>query len=88
VPGDLPAAILDPVLADIARLAAVPVDQITVQSAQAVTFPDGSLGCPVPGFAYTQVQTDGYWIVASAAGSTYDYRGTAAGRFRLCTPKN
>ena len=84
---NLPASVVDPVVADVARRAGVPVDQVVVQSAEAVTFPDGGLGCPVPGMAYPQVQVDGYRIVAVAAGTTYDYRGTAPGTFRLCTPQ-
>jgi hypothetical protein len=84
---DLPASVVDPVVADIARLASVPVDQVTVQSAAFVTFPDGGLGCPIPGMVYTQVLVDGYKIVAVAAGTTYDYRGTGLGTFRLCTPQ-
>ena len=85
-PFDLPASVVDPVVADIARLAALPVDQVSVRSAEVVTFPDAGLGCPVPGMAYTQVQVDGYRIVALAAGTTYDYRGTGPGKFRLCPP--
>lgn len=85
-PLDLPASVVDPVVADIVRLASVPVDGVTVQSAEWVTFPDGGLGCPVPGMLYIQVQVDGYKIVAVAAGTTYDYRGTGPGKFRLCTP--
>jgi len=84
---DLPASIIDPVVADIARLASVPVGGVTVQSATFVTFPDGGLGCPLPGMAYTQVVVDGYKIVAVAAGTTYDYRGTGPGTFRLCSPQ-
>ena len=83
----LPASIVDPVVADVARRAGVPADQVAVQSAEAVTFPDAGLGCPVPGMGYAQVQVDGYRIVAVAAGTTYDYRGTAPGTFRLCTPQ-
>jgi hypothetical protein len=85
-PSDLPTSVVEPVVADIARLAAVPVDQVTVQSAEWVTFPDGGLGCPVAGMVYTQVLVDGYKIVAVGAGTTYDYRGTGPGKFRLCTP--
>jgi hypothetical protein len=56
---------------------------VTVISAEAVTFPDGSLGCPEPGMAYTQALVDGYKIVAEAGGKTYDFRGTGS-TFRLC----
>ena len=52
---DLPASVIDPVVADIARTAGVPVDQVRSSRRSPVTFPDGSLGCPTPGLAYTQV---------------------------------
>jgi hypothetical protein len=81
---DLPASIVDPVVAEIARVASVPASAVVIQSAEPVTFPDGSLGCPLPGMAYTQVQVDGYRIVAIAAGTTYDYRGSGPGNFRRC----
>ena len=81
---DLPASVIDPVVADIAKTAGVPVDQVEVISAQSVTFPDGSLGCPQPGLAYTQVVVDGYQIVARAGGTVYDYRGTGS-TFKRCT---
>ena len=82
-PIDLPASILDPVVAEVARLAGVPLDQVTVISAEAVTFPDGSLGCPVSGMFYTQALVDGYKVVAEAGGATYDFRGTGS-TFRRC----
>ncbi len=80
---DLPASVLDPVIAEVARLAGVPIDQVVVVSGEAITFPDGSLGCPQPGMAYTQVLVDGYKVVAEAGGKTYDFRGTGS-TFRLC----
>ena len=82
---DLPASVIDPVVDEIARLAGVSAGEVVIISAEAVTFPNGGLGCPQPGFLYTQVLVDGYKIVAIAAGTSYDYRGTAAGRFRRCT---
>jgi len=85
---DLPTSVIDPVVADVAQRAGVPVDQVTVISAEEKTFPDGSLGCPVPGMAYTQALVDGYRIVAEAGGKTYDYRGSGS-TFRLCeNPKS
>ena len=44
---------------------------------------DGSLGCPQPGIAYTQMVVDGWQIVAQANGQTFDYRGSG-NNFRLC----
>jgi hypothetical protein len=74
-------------VADIAGHTGVPADHVAIASAELVTFPDGGLGCPVPGMAHPQVQVDGYRIVAIAAGTTYDCRGSAPGAFRLCTPQ-
>jgi hypothetical protein len=81
----LPSSTIDPIVAEIAGLTGVSADQVTVVSAEPVTFPDGGLGCPEPGMAYTQVLVDGYKVVATAAGKTYDYRGTGPGAFRRCT---
>ena len=81
---DIPPSVLDPVVADAANRAGVTPDQVVVVSAQSVTFGDGSLGCPQPGMAYTQMVVDGYKIVAEANGMTYDYRGTG-NNFKLCT---
>ena len=80
----LPQSVIDPVVAEVAKLAGVPADQVTVISAEEVTFPDGSLGCPQPGMVYTQALVDGYKIVAEAGGKTYDFRGTGS-TFRQCT---
>lgn len=82
---DLPSSIVDPVVDEIARVAGVATSDVVVLSGEAVTFPNGGLGCPEPGMAYTQVQVDGYKIVAVASGTTYDYRGTGVGTFRRCT---
>jgi hypothetical protein len=79
----LPASIIDPVVADIAKTAGVPVDQVVVISAESMTFPDGSLGCPQPGMAYTQILVDGYQIVAKVNGVLYDYRGSGTS-FQRC----
>ena len=81
----LPASVTDPVVAEVGRIAGVPVDRVTIVSAEAVTFPDGSLGCPQPGMAYTQVPVDGYKIVLEAGGTTYDIRGSGS-TFRRCDP--
>ena len=81
---DVPASIIDAVVADIAKTAGVPADQITVVSAESVTFPDGSLGCPQPGLAYTQMVVDGYKIVAKVEETVYDYRGSGSS-FKRCT---
>ena len=83
----LPALILDPILADAATRAGVAPANVTVVSSEAVTWPDGGLGCPLPGVEYPQVPVDGYRVVVEAAGQRLDYRGRGAGDFRLCESK-
>jgi hypothetical protein len=84
VTGEVPASILDPILSDASARTDVPVDEIEVRTADAVTWPDGSLGCPEPGVMYTQALVDGYQVVLQAADESLDYRVGNAGSFRLC----
>lgn len=58
---------------DLAQWSGIAADQIAISSAQAVTWPDSSLGCPQPGMAYAQVLTPGYLIRLEAGGRVYEY---------------
>jgi hypothetical protein len=58
---------------DLAERLAVPESEIEVVSAQPVTWPDSSLGCPEPGMQYAQVMTDGARIELASGGTTYSY---------------
>lgn len=60
---------------------------MAVLRADAVTWPDGSLGCPELGIVYPATPEDGLQIVVEAAGRTWDYRFDSAGRARLCQPR-
>jgi hypothetical protein len=82
--GSLPESITDPIVADAASRLGVDVSAVTIVSAQAETFSDGSLGCPEPGMMYTQALVDGYHVVVEANGTQLDYRGSGTGQFRLC----
>jgi hypothetical protein len=79
-----PKAILDRILNETAKLANVPHEQLVIVRAEAVVWSDGSLGCPEPGMQYTQALINGYWVVISAGGQTYDFRVDRGGTFRLC----
>jgi hypothetical protein len=59
--------------ADLSERLGVAPDQIELMAFDAVTWPDGSLGCPQPGMAYTQVLVDGARIVLAYNGQTYEY---------------
>ncbi len=80
----LPAEILDPIVADAAARLGVDPSAVSIVSAQAETFSDGSLGCPQRGVMYTQALVDGYQVVVEASGTQLDYRGSGLGQFRLC----
>src|SRR5581483_10578917 len=50
-------------VADLATRLAIDPNSITVVSAEAVTWPNGALGCAQPGRAYSQIVRPGYRIV-------------------------
>ena len=62
----------------------VPAQGITVQSAQRVTWRDGSLGCPAPQMQYTQALVPGWRVILRVGDATYDYHATANGHLILC----
>ena len=87
VPGDgasVPAPILAAVVADAAGRTGVAPADITVVTAKSVTWPNGALGCPQPGFMYTQMVEPGYQVVVEAGGTRLDYRVGISGAPQLC----
>lgn len=79
--GNLDPATATPIALDSARMAAITADlasrgikdAFTVISSEAVTWPDGALGCPKPGMVYPQVLTPGIKVVVAVGNSRYDY---------------
>ena len=65
----------------------ISADEITLVTAEAVDWPDSSLGCPQPGMMYGQVITPGYKIVLEAGGVEYSFHTDANpdGQLILCT---
>jgi len=57
---------------------------ITVTSAEAVIWPDGSLGCPQPGMMYTQALVAGYRIVLQTGDQVLNYHAAARGKPVFC----
>ena len=64
---------------DLAKQLGVDAAQIGLVEYQAVTWRDGSLGCPKPGMAYTQALEAGYRIQLQVEGTQFNYHG-ASGR--------
>ena len=61
-----------------------PAQSITVQSAQRVTWRDGSLGCPEPSMQYTQALVPGWRVILRVGDATYDYHAATNGHLTLC----
>jgi hypothetical protein len=83
VPKDLIAT----AVSDAARRASVARDDVELVSAAAVTWPDGALGCPQPGMAYTQALVPGYRIVLRAGGQELNYHVGGRGGPMFCPPE-
>ena len=72
--------------ADAAQRSGLAAEAIELVRAEAVTWPDGSLGCPKPGMAYTQALVPGYRIRLRAKGAVLDYHASDRGKLVLCPP--
>lgn len=83
-PGPVPPALLHSAKMDMAAHAAVDPGQIQVIVAEAMTWPDSSLGCPQPGRMYAQVLTPGYRIVLRSPKAVYYYHCGQSNNFIRC----
>jgi len=73
-------------LADALRRAAPGATAPTLLSAERVTWPDGSLGCPMPGRMYTMALVPGYRIRIQSGTELLDYHASTRGQPLLCPP--
>lgn len=73
-------------LADAARRTGIRITALSVQSAEAVTWRDGSLGCEQPGMAYSQALAPGFRIRIRAADTVFDYHAGRGGPPVFCPP--
>lgn len=83
-PASVPESVWAAILDDLARRLGESITDPTVVSAEAVTWNDGSLGCPKPGEVYTQALVDGYKVVVEVDGERFDYRSAGGDSVRLC----
>jgi hypothetical protein len=79
-----PAEMIEAALDDAANRSTTARADIKVTSAEAVTWPDGSLGCPQPGMMYTQALVAGYRIVLHAGDQVLSYHSAARGKPVFC----
>jgi len=69
---------------DLAGRLAIPTEQIDLVELSPVVWPDGGLGCPEPGVAYTQVQVEGLLIRLRAGKRIYPYHSGGGTSPFLC----
>jgi hypothetical protein len=84
VTGEAPIGLLEDIRADLAEKSGAALEAMVVIRDQAVTWSDGSLGCPQPGMMYTQALVPGYWVVLQVGEVEYDYHAAESGYFVLC----
>jgi len=75
---------VDWALQDAARRTRLDVTQLRVTLAEAVTWPDGALGCPEKDRQYSQVLVSGYRIRIEAGAKMLEYHGSLRGQPFLC----
>jgi hypothetical protein len=82
--GEVPDQLLRQIVSDAMDRTGASEDEIEVVTAEAVTWNDGSLGCPQPGMMYTQALVDGYRVVLDADGQELNYHTDNRGHFVYC----
>ena len=70
--------------ANAAKRTGIARSALVLVSTEAVTWPDGSLGCTRPGRTYAQAQIPGYRIRIQAGAKTLDYHANAHDYMILC----
>ncbi len=82
--GDVPEAMVRDVIDQAASGAGVNPADVTLVSAEAVTWSDGSLGCPEEGKGYTQALVDGYRVIVEVGDDRLHFHAARDGEFRFC----
>lgn len=86
--GKVPAEVMDKIMADLEQRLGGKPEAVTVVKSEAVTWNDGSLGCPKRGVFYIQVLIEGYWVILKVGNAQYDYHvGSNGTPVVLCEPQ-
>ena len=80
----LPADMLEDVIALAEEETGVDRSEIHVVLAEAVTWSDGSIGCPEAGMMYTQALVPGYRVILDIAGEELAFHAPESGEFKPC----
>ena len=74
-------------LADAARRSRRDASTLKVAAAEAVTWPDGAVGCAQPGMQYTQALVPGFRIRIEAGAQILEYHASRRGHPFYCPPE-
>ena len=85
VPMDIPLAVLQAVVDEVAKQNPGQVDSVTIISAELVEWPDAGLGCPAEGEFVATVITPGYRIIVAFDGGQLEIHTDLIGNARTCT---
>lgn len=75
---------IEAALVDAGKQTGLGRSELKLQSAEVVTWRDGSLGCQAPGGMYTQALVPGYRIRIKAGARELDYHASTRGGLVLC----
>lgn len=75
---------IDEAIADLAEREGVDPSEITAVGHRAVTWRDGSIGCPSPGGAYTQALVPGEQLALELNGELYSYHRGNENPYEYC----
>lgn len=64
--------------------AGVELDEISIVTAEQVTWSDGAIGCPEPGMVYTQALVPGYRVILEIDGEEHHFHASEGGQFFYC----
>lgn len=71
----------------LAKQLSIEAATIAVVRAEEVDWPDGSVGCPMPGMRYTQAIVNGTFVQLRAGDQLYNYHGAGTRPPTLCRSK-
>jgi hypothetical protein len=80
----MPLAVRRAVVADAARRFQVPENAVVLSGAEQVTWSDGALGCPQPGYNYTQALVPGFRVAATTSAGRFVYHTDNGGHVVTC----
>ena len=82
--GDVDQELIDEAIEVAAAETGVSADEIEVVTAEAVTWPDGAIGCPEEGMGYTQALVPGYRVILDIDGEEIHLHAGSDGQFFPC----